>query len=74
MSTLTIHVPEEQKAGLLNLLKTIPYIVIEPDQKLTNTSANWRILEGKYAQSSITTQTLAQENEREKIREQKPAL
>lgn len=68
MSTVTIHVPEEKKAGLLNLLRDIPYIVIESDQP-SEASVNWRGLRGKYAQSGITTETLSRENEVEKNHE-----
>jgi len=66
MSTVTIHVPEEKKAGLINLLRDIPYIIIESDQPSGETSEAWRSLQGKYAQSGITTETLSRENEMDK--------
>jgi len=67
MSTVTIHVPEDKKEGLISLLRDIPYITIDPEQTM-DSPANWRSLAGKYAQSGISTETLTLENEAEKVR------
>ena len=69
MSIVTIHVPEEKEEILMNFLKSVPYITIEKEQKLLNVQTDWRMLEGKYAESGITSETLARENDEEKERE-----
>lgn len=74
MSIVTIHVPEEKEEVLMNFLKSVPYITIEKEQKQTNTPVDWRMLEGKWDKSGITSETLARENEEEKERERRQGL
>lgn len=74
MSIVTIHVPEEKEEVLLNFLKSVPYITIERESERPNVDKNWRMLEGKYAGTGITSETLARENEAEKERERGQGL
>lgn len=74
MSIVTIHVPEEKEEILMNFLKSVPYITVEKEQKPPNVRADWRMLEGKYARSGISSETLARENDEEKERERKQGL
>jgi hypothetical protein len=74
MSIVTIHVPEEKEEILMNFLKSVSYITIEKEEKLVPAQPDWRMLEGKYAQSGITSELLAQENEEEKKREYKQGM